>query len=139
MFSIRRIILLVSLALAAALAYIGAFLLRFEFTLPASVVGVFGIGLCIFVTAKTVMYWAFGLHENRWQLVGLVDLCQIALANFCASLLAGTMTAILVGPTFPRSIYVIDGMLCFLATAGIQFSARLFREVLLPSRKARRR
>ena len=43
MFSIRKIILLLSLALAAALAYIGAFLLRFEFTLPASVAGVFGI------------------------------------------------------------------------------------------------
>jgi FlaA1/EpsC-like NDP-sugar epimerase len=135
MFSIRKIILLLSLALAAALAYIGAFLLRFEFTLPASVAGVFGIGLCIFVTAKIVMCWAFGLHENRWQLVGLVDLCQIALANFCASLLAVTMTAMYLGPTFPRSIYVIDAMLCFLATAGIQFSARLFREVLLSSRK----
>ena len=135
MFSIRRILLLVPLALAAALAYIGAFLLRFEFTLPVSVVDVFGIGLCIFVAAKTAMYWAFGLHGNRWQLVGLVDLCQIALANFCASLLGGSITAMVVGPAFPRSIYIIDGMLCFLATAGIQFSARLFREVLLPNRE----
>src|SRR6185369_14204063 len=108
MFSIRRILLLVPLALAAALAYIGAFLLRFEFTLPVSVADVFGIGLCIFVAAKTAMYWAFGLHGNRWQLVGLVDLCQIALANFCASLLGGAITAMVVGPAFPRSIYIID-------------------------------
>ena len=135
MFSIRRILLLVPLSLAAALAYVGAFLLRFEFTLPDSVIGVFGTGLCIFIPAKIVVYWAFGLHARRWRLAGLVDLCQMALANLCASLLAGTVAAVIVGPEFPRSIYVLDAVLCFVATAAVQFSARLFLEVFLPNRK----
>src|SRR4030081_711708 len=40
-------------------------------------------------------------------------------------------------PAFPRSVYIIDAALCFLATAGIQFSIRVFWEVLLPNAKER--
>ena len=129
----RRHLLLCPLLLAAALSYTGAFLLRFEFTLPPSVKELFLLGLCIFLPVKCIVYSAFRLHANRWRLVSLFDLERLVLANITASALASAITAVVIGAAFPRSVYVIDAALCLLTTAGIQISVRLYWEVFLPN------
>ena len=48
-----------------------------------------------------------------------------------ASIVFTIATSILVGPHFPRSVYLIDFLLCFLATAGARFSVRLYHEMVL--------
>ena len=130
---LRRALLVVPLLSAAALAYIGAFLLRFEFTLPLSVQGLFRLGLCTFLPAKALVFGAFRLHASRWRMAGIFDLQRILLANLCASALAFMVTFSVAGPAFPRSIPIMDAALCFLATAAIPFSIRLYWEVLVPN------
>src|SRR2546427_9504197 len=129
----RRNLLLLPLLTAVALSYTGAFLLRFEFALPSSVEALFRLGLCVFIPVKGIVYWSFRLHANRWRLAGLFDLYRIFIANITASAAAYLLTSLVAGPAFPRSIVIIDAALCFLATAGIQFSVRLFWEVLVPN------
>jgi FlaA1/EpsC-like NDP-sugar epimerase len=129
----RRNLLLLPLLLAAALAYTGAFLLRFDFALPSSVEGLFRLGLFIFIPIKCAVYWTFRLHVNRWRLVGLFDLFRIVLANVTASALACVAMVTIAGPAFPRSIYIIDAALCLLATVGIQLSVRVYWEVFVPN------
>jgi FlaA1/EpsC-like NDP-sugar epimerase len=129
--------LLLPLLAAAMLSYAGAFLLRFDFAVPSSVEGLFRIGLCVFIPIKGIVYWSFRLHANRWRRAGLFDLNRIVIANVTASAAAYVMTFAVAGPAFPRSVYIIDAALCFLATAGIQFSTRVFWEVLVPNAKER--
>jgi FlaA1/EpsC-like NDP-sugar epimerase len=128
-----RVWSMLALVLAVVLSYAGAFLLRFEFALPSSVGELFRLGLCIFIPVKGMVYWTFRLHASRWRLAGLFDLHRIAIANLTASALVCMVTAVAVGPAFPRSVYIIDAALCFLATAGIPFSIRLYWEVFVPN------
>src|SRR5260221_7064134 len=129
----RRNLLLLPLLSAAMLSYVGAFLLRFEFALPSSEAESFRLGLCLFIPVKGIVYWAFRLHASRWRLAGLFDLNRIVIANVTASAAAYVVTSVVIGPPFPRSIYIIDGALCLLPTASIQFSVRQFLEVLVPN------
>jgi FlaA1/EpsC-like NDP-sugar epimerase len=130
---LRRALLVLPLLSAALLAYIGAFLLRFEFTLPLNVQSLFRLGLCIFIAAKALVFGAFRLHASRWRMAGMFDLQRIAMANFCASAVASITTFAVAGAAFPRSIYIMDAALCFLATATVPFSIRLYWEVLVPN------
>src|SRR5882724_5942568 len=129
----RRNLLLLPLLSAVMLSYVGAFLLRFEFALPSSVEGLFRLGLCVFIPVKGIIYWSFRLHASRWRLAGLFDLNRIVIANIAASAAAYVVTSVIIEPSFPRSIYIIDGALCLLATASILFSVRQFWEVLAPN------
>ena len=130
---LSNLLLLLPLVLAATIAYTLAFLLRFDFTIPRSVQGLFPLGLATFLAAKTVVFWSFRLHNSRWRLAGIFDLHRIAVANVTASVLACIATYLAAAPAFPRSVYVIDAALCFLATAGIPFGVRLYWEVFLPN------
>ena len=123
---------MVPLLAAIVLSYAGAFLLRFEFALPGPVVRLFGVGLLLFVAVKVPTFWAGSLHIGDWNTASLFDVHRIALTNLIASGLASLITAVVVGPEFPRSVYVLDAILCFLSTAGMVFSVRLYREVVLP-------
>jgi FlaA1/EpsC-like NDP-sugar epimerase len=129
----HRELLLAPLLAGVALSLTAAFLLRFEFALPASERRLLELGLCIFIPAKGVVFYAFGVHRSWWRLVGVFDLLRLTLANLSASVAAALATALIAGPPFPRSIYIIDAALCFLCTAGLQFSIRLYREILIPS------
>jgi FlaA1/EpsC-like NDP-sugar epimerase len=127
----RELILLPLLA-AVGLSLAGAFLLRFDFTLPAAERPLLELGLCIFLPVKGIWFYVFGVHRSWWRLVGVFDLLRVILANVAASVTAAVAAALIIGPAFPRSVYVIDAALCFLSTAGLQFSIRLYREVWVP-------
>lgn len=134
MFSVwRRYVLLLALLFAVAFSCTAAFLLRFDFSLPRSQERLLILGMCVFVPVKGLVYWLFGLHASRWRLVSLFDLQRIALANAAGSVLACVGTVVALGPAFPRSVYIIDLAFCFLATAGLPFSVRLYWEVFLPN------
>jgi FlaA1/EpsC-like NDP-sugar epimerase len=128
----RRSLLLLPLVFAAAFAYVSAFLLRFEFVIPVSVEKLFLGGLCIFIPVKGIVFWMFRLHMSSWRLVSVFDLSRVVVANIVASTAAFVVTALVAGRAFPHSIYAIDAALCLLATAGIQCSVRLYREVFFP-------
>ncbi len=126
----RKEVLLVPLLTAAAVSLLLAFLLRFEFTIPRDQRWILGMGICLFLPAKGLVFYGFRLHRNWWHLIGLLDLPRIILANLCASAAAATAALVVVGPPFPKSIFIMDGCLCLLIIFGFQFSVRLYREVL---------
>ena len=119
------------LLLAIVLSYTCALLLRFDFKLSGSEEWLLRIGLCIAFVVKGPIFWASRLHIGGWRTASLFDLHRIALANVTASGLTSLITAIIAGPSFPRAVYVIDAALCFLFTASVVFSVRMYREVFL--------
>ena len=110
------------LLVAIVLSYVCARLLRFDSILPISRIRLVPIGLCISVVVKGPVFWASRLHAGGWRTASLFDLHRVALANITASGLGALITAVIVGPAFPRSVYIIDAVLCFLFTAA-RFSA----------------
>src|SRR5690242_16586580 len=129
--ALQRNLRMISLFGATVLSYVCALLLRFDFALPSSQEWLFRLGLCIFVIVKVPIFWASRLHAGDWKTSSLFDLHRIALANITASGLSSLITAVVVGPAFPRSVYIIDAALCFLFTAGIVFSVRMYSEVFV--------
>jgi len=127
----RRSVLLIPLLSAAMISYTAAFFLRFEFALPQSMEGLFRLGFLIFLPLKAVSFWAFRLHTARWRMAGIFDLCRLTAANVTASAVAMSVTLMLAGAVFPRSIYILDAALCLLATAGIQLAVRAYWEVFM--------
>ena len=133
---LRGFLRLQMLAAASALSLVAAFLLRFEFAIPASEIKLLELGLCIFVPVRCLVFRGFQLHRITWRLVSLVDVIRIGAANLAASILASTATIALVGPAFPKSIYVLEGSMCFLVTVGLLSSVRLYREARRPNDSA---
>jgi FlaA1/EpsC-like NDP-sugar epimerase len=129
--ALHRTARMIPIVCAIILSYVGALWLRFEFTLPPSQVWLFQTGLCIVLLVKVPVFWASRLHAGSWKTASLFDLHRIALANVTASGLVTLLTAVIVGPAFPRSVYILDPLLCFLFTAGVIFSVRMYWEILL--------
>jgi FlaA1/EpsC-like NDP-sugar epimerase len=127
----RRELLLLPLVIATAISLVAAFLLRFDFVLGAREQSLLRRELLVFVLIKAVVFYVFGLHRIAWRLVGVFDLLRAMLANLCASILAVIVAVAVVGPQIPISVYIVDGLLCFLLTAGIPVCVRLHRDMTI--------
>jgi FlaA1/EpsC-like NDP-sugar epimerase len=131
MYTLKRSLLLAPLIAAAALCYLAAFALRFEMSLPPTVTPLVLAGLWVFVPLKGLSYWMFRLHTSRWRLIGLFDIPRLGMANLVGSLTCCVAIVALGGAAFPRSVYIIDFVLCLLLTTAVQASVRMYREVFV--------
>jgi FlaA1/EpsC-like NDP-sugar epimerase len=104
-----------------------AFLLRFEFYVPRAEFRHLFIALAAWVVTKLACFHLAGLNRGWWRFVSIHDIGRLAAANAAAALISGiVITTGVVG--FPRSIYVIDLLICFLATAGVRVFVRVAME-----------
>ncbi len=127
----------VQIALAAA-ALAGSFLLRFEFTLEPLYAHMLLVSLPVLLPVKFLVFRAFGLRDLAWRYLGFQDLARIAAANAAASAAATVMVRIAAGPGFPRSIHVLDLLLCLTFMAAARGAARFVLEKNGPAAAARR-
>jgi FlaA1/EpsC-like NDP-sugar epimerase len=111
-----------------ALAAVAAFLLRFDFSLPPAYVRHLAYALPIWILVKIVVFRVAKLDRGWWRYVSVVDLLRIIVGNLVASVL-GCILILLIAPRgFPRSLYVLDLMICFLGTAGLRMMVRMTAE-----------
>lgn len=116
----------------------GAFLLRFDFSLPQDQIPLLLIGAAIVLPVRMVVFQVMGLQKGGWQYTGIADLIRLLVANgisFVVFTMAGIFIA---GPTFPRSVYCIDFLLAFLLTAASRCGIRLYREARAGSKYVRK-
>ncbi len=111
-----------------ALAGLVAFLLRFEFGIPPSHVRPLGIALLVWVVAKTLVFRFYGLDRGWWRFVSLPDVIRLGMANVAGSSAAAVLIVWWAPAGFPRSVFLIDLLLCSVGTAGIRVLARLASE-----------
>jgi FlaA1/EpsC-like NDP-sugar epimerase len=110
-------------------SYWAAWLLRFEFSIPPREMHAFWGGLALVLGIKGPIFCGLHVHLEGWKdNVTFSDLLTIAQANLAGSLAAGSAILMLVGRPFPRSIYILDFMVCLLAAGGVRFLVRLLRE-----------
>ena len=112
-----------------SLGYWIAYLLRFDFVIPGHERTVFYRGFAVAVSVKLLVCLALGLKMERWwPYQGFPDLIRLLGTSALASAISGTLIFVFVGPEFPRSIYLLDPLVCFLLIGGARFGMRLFDE-----------
>jgi FlaA1/EpsC-like NDP-sugar epimerase len=111
-----------------AVSAISAFLLRFDLSLPPKEAAHLVYALSIWIVVKIIVFRIAHLDRGWWRFVSLDDLPRLAMANLVGSFV-GTLTILWLAPRgFPRSVYVLDLLVCSLLTVGARLAARLLFE-----------
>jgi UDP-GlcNAc:undecaprenyl-phosphate GlcNAc-1-phosphate transferase len=111
------------------LAFLVAYLLRFEGDVPVSLMRRMGQALPLVIALKMSALYAAGVYQGDWRYVGLLDLLTLARGTALGSLLV-------VGALFfwtrlvdhSRAALIIDGVLTFGFLAVMRVSVRLLQE-----------
>jgi FlaA1/EpsC-like NDP-sugar epimerase len=111
-----------------ALSGVAAFLLRFDFTLPHEFRRYLGYALPIWILVKIIVFRAAKLDRGWWRYISMTDLVRVGLANLTASAICYCAIVLAAPLGFPRSIYVLDLMICFLGTSGLRLMVRMMAE-----------
>jgi len=118
----------VNLGIAAG-AYALAFGLRFDMDVPAPELNVFLTTLPLLLACRFVGFQAYGLLSGWWRHVSLRDAVDIVQGN---ALGTGVFLVALVSwrglEGYPRSIVILDFLLCTTAIVGFRAVIRLVRE-----------
>jgi len=112
-----------------ALCGLAAFLLRFEFTIPAVHRGHLYAALVVWVVVKLIVFRILNLDHGWWRFLSVHDLGRLTLGNAIGSVVS-CVVLILVSPGFPRSLYALDLVLCSLATSGTRVCLRIMLDSL---------
>jgi FlaA1/EpsC-like NDP-sugar epimerase len=107
-----------------------AFLLRFDLSIPSSYVRSLEYALPIWVLVKIVVFCLGKLDRGWWRYVSVSDLIRLGCGNLAGSLLSCVLIVFIAPSGFPRSLYVLDLMTCFLGTSGLRLMARLIAEAM---------
>ena len=125
---IRRPIVWTIQVAAFLFSGISAFLLRFDYMVPAGEWAHLFVALPVWLLVKTVAFRKGKLDSGWWGSVSIFDVSRIGKMCFIASVFSAVPLWWITRGTFPRSLYVLDFLICFLALAGIRMAFRLLTE-----------
>ncbi len=124
----RPLLALTQLAICIV-SVMAAFVLRFDAAVPAAFRAHLRFALLAWPVTKLLVFWAGGLGRGWWRYVSLPDLIRLTVGNFAASVLVLAVT-LLMGPAgFPRSIYIIDLLICVMLTSATRVGRRVHWEL----------
>src|SRR5258708_4723921 len=113
---------------AVGLSVAAAFLLRFDVGIPAGVMPILKQALLIAIVVKLPIFDWVGFYRGLPRFVSIPDLYLVFLGNVAGSVLFAAVSMVWVGPVMPRSVLIIDAVLCFVATALLRFSVRIYND-----------
>jgi len=117
---------------AAAVAWIGAYLLRFNFAIPSNFKSEMLATVGWVVLLQISVFLTFGLYRGVWRFASVSDLKRIFLAvGFSAVLLTALFFMVKTDVVIPRSVLVLDPLLLILFMGGSRFAYRAWKEHLL--------
>ena len=116
----HRPIVIATQAWIFACSGVAAFLLRFDFSLPVAHLRHLAYALPIWILVKIAVFHVAKLDRGWWRYVSVSDLIRVAFGNVAASAISCILILLIAPSGFPRSIYVLDLMVCFLATSGLR-------------------
>lgn len=125
-FRVNRLFVLAADCASIVLAQMLAYNFRFEFALPLKELNNLIIGILLLVPFKIIVFYFFGLYRGMWRYTGLNDLQNLIRANLISSLII--FSVLLLFNRFEglsRSVFLMDGVLCFLFTAGFRIVIRI--------------
>lgn len=116
-------------AIAVALAWVGAYLLRLNFELSPNFWAESSRALLWIVPLQMTVFWRFGLYRGIWRYASLNDLRRIVLAVLLAGLLIPFVVWMLHVDLFvPRAVLVLNPLLLILMMGGGRLLYRVWKE-----------
>jgi len=112
-----------------AVSGIIAFLLRFDLSFPPDQVAHLVYALPVWIVVKIIVFRIARLDRGWWRFVSLDDLPRLAMGNLLGSFVATIAIFELAPRGFPRSVYVLDLLVCVLLTAGVRWATKIFVRV----------
>ena len=113
-------------------AGVSAFLLRFDFEVTREWRPYLIAALCIWGPVKIVVFHFLGLDRGWWRYTSIPDFLRLGVGNILGSALGCIGILILAPQGFPRSLYLLDFLLCSIMTAGARLAVRVAYEAAKP-------
>lgn len=125
----RRVVVFAHDIVAAALAWVLAFWLRFNLDIPHEFAAVMIVRLPLVIGVHAVVFWLLGLYRGLWRYASLPDLRRIVVAVSIAGLgVPAVLTVLGIGEGVPRSVYLTAPLLLAMAMGGSRLAYRAWRE-----------
>ena len=116
----RRAATMLVYSIVSATAYVAAFLLRFDFAVPADQRAVLALTLPVVLLLRLAAAYLFRISSGRWRYVSTGDVRQLVVAATAGTLvLFGLTWGLHLMPLVPRSVLLIDLFLYTWLTAAI--------------------
>ena len=107
------------------LAYIGAYMIRFDLMLAEYQWGQFWNQLPMIVGIKWLVFLVMGVYRGMWRYVSVADLMTILKATIVSSLVGvAAILAMYRFEGFSRGVFVLDGLLTFMLVSGVRVVIR---------------
>lgn len=142
----RVVVVVLVHAVLAAAAWFGAWWLRLDqqFLDPARAGGYDYLGRCLslsvwVLTVRMACLAWFGLFQGLWRYVSLRDLLNLGAATLAGSVIYCAGLAFDRFENVPRSVLIIEPILCVVLMGGIRFAIRSYREMFAPAHRGGRR
>lgn len=107
---------------------LAAFFLRFDFSIPATYLRCAIAAIPVWLVVKSIAFHFAGLDRRGYRYVSVSDAYRLLCANLVGSLVSFLVILALFSAGFPRSIYLIDLIICITATTGVRVAVRLVAE-----------
>ena len=125
----RRILIVLAHIFFIVSAYILAFYIRFDFKIPQNYIQIIFNNILYLIIIKIIVFWYFDLYSGLWRYASMGDLFRIFKANIIATIGFSLYILFFVKSAgFPRSLIIIDFILCVAFVGGVRFLSRAFRE-----------
>ena len=125
----RTILAMLHDTVAALLAWVLAYLLRFNFELPMHFLLELQHTVLWVVALQLGVFWRFGLYRGIWRYASLHDLRRIVLAVLLAAAIIPFVLWMLRSHLIvPRSVLILNPMLLILLMGGSRLFYRMWKE-----------
>ena len=127
--NVRTVLAILHDIAAAIIAWMLAYLLRFNFDLPVKFGAEMQQTLLWIVTLQIAIFWKFGLYRGIWHYASLNDLRRIVLAVLlAASIIPFVLWMLRSNLVVPRSVLVLNPLLLILFMGGSRILYRMWKE-----------
>ena len=110
-----------------AMAYMGAYLLRFEFAITPRDFHQIMLVIPWLIPLKLVVFSAFGLYKGMWRYSSLHDFWRLAQGCSLSTLLLVETVFFVYGFTdFSPAVFLLDGLIAFVMTGGVRAAIRTY-------------
>lgn len=110
-------------------AFIFAFFLRFDFSIPPAYWAMFWSGLCIVAVAKPLIFVLMGFYRRLWRYASLRDAISIFKVITISSVsIWSLLTFFSFENMFPRTIIILDWLILLFLVASSRLTQRLLSE-----------
>ncbi|MBD5802534.1 UDP-N-acetyl-alpha-D-glucosamine C6 dehydratase [Azoarcus sp. Aa7] len=114
---------------AACAAWVGTYLLRFNFEWPAEYVAQIGLGMLVLLPVHGIVCRWAGLYRGMWVFASLPDLARVLRAVAISSLSVWAFVALYrAQPVVPRSTLLLYPILLAVIMAGGRATYRMWKE-----------